>query len=132
MISRAIRSFGAVAPEEYLVLAAGLALSADTASRRSAADRAYYAAFLAARDELIGKRYISAVGNANAHAQVANVLKDISVDASERLSALRRTRNRLTYQTERINLPRRQSLESLIESARAVIEAVRALPANSV
>lgn len=84
--------------------------------------------FLAVRDELADKHYVSVVENSQAHAQVTNALKHISEDAGERLIALRRARNRLTYQTESIYLSRRQSLQSLLESSRAVIEAVRALP----
>ncbi len=44
---------------------------------------------------------------------------------------LRYARNRLTYETGLLTLPRRQSLQSLLESARAVIETVQALPRNS-
>jgi hypothetical protein len=130
MSSRAIRSFDVVTADAYLDLANELSLSLGAASRRSAVDRAYYAAVLAVRDELADKHYISVVENSQAHTQVANALKHISEDASERLIALRRARNRLTYRTESIYLPRRQSLQSLLESARAVIEAVQALPRN--
>ena len=45
---------------------------------------------------------------------------------------LRYARNRLTYETGLLTLPRRQSLQSLLDSARAVIETVQALPRNSV
>ena len=105
-----------------------LALSSDEASRRSAVDRAYYGAFLAARDELIVKGYTNVARSSSAHAQVADVLTGIDKSSSEVLFALRRVRNRLPYQTESIYLPRRQSLQSLLESARAIIEAMRELP----
>ena len=130
MVSRVIRRFDAIAPSEYLALAAEMAASSSVASRRSAIDRAYYAAFLATRDELISKGYISAIQSSRAHRQVAEALLRITRDAGEMLVDLRYARNRLTYETGLLTLPRRQSLQSLLESARAVIEAVRALPQN--
>ena len=132
MSSRAIRSFEPLAPDAYLILAVELSESASESSRRSAIDRAYYAAFLTARNELDSKGYINAVRGPQTHAQVIVALTQADRNSGRALKSLRRTRNRLTYQTERINLPRRQSLQSLIESARAVIEAAQALPANSV
>ena len=107
-----------------------MAPSADEASRRTAADRAYYAAFLAVRDELIVKGYMNVARNSNVHVQVADTLRGIDKSASELLFILRRARNRLTYQTGHINLPRGQSIPELLDSARRVIEAVRALPRN--
>ena len=108
-----------------------MASSADEASRRSAVDRGYYAAFLAARDELIIKGYMNVARNSNAHAQVVNALRGIDKSASETLFILRRARNQLTYQTGYINLPRGQSIPELLDSARIVIEVVQALPRNS-
>ena len=132
MVSRVIRRFDAIAPSEYLALAAELAASSSAASRRSAIDRAYYAAFLATRDGLISKGYISATQGSRAHRQVAEALLHITRDAGEMLIDLRYARNRLTYETGLLTLPRRQPLQSLLDSAHAVIEAVRALPQNPV
>ena len=126
-----IRRFYTITPTDYLALAVDLALSSDEASRLSAVDRAYYAAFLAARDELIIKGYMNVARNSSAHVQVADALRGIDKNSSEMLFVLRRARNRLTYQTESIYLPRRQSLQRLLDSARAVIDTVRALPQNS-
>lgn len=130
MSSRAIRRFNSVAPTDYLALSVALASSTDEASRRSAVDRAYYAAFLATRDELAIKGYINVARNSNTHAQVADALRGIDKNANEMLFDLRRARNRLTYRTESATLPRGQSIPELLDSARAVIEAVRALPQN--
>ncbi len=109
-------------------MAVSMASSVDEASRRSAVDRAYYAAFLAARDELIIKGYMNVSRNSNAHVQVVNTLRGIDKGASEMLFILRRARNQLTYQTAYVNLPRGQSIPELLDSARAVIEAVQGLP----
>ena len=131
MVSRVIRSFDAIAPSEYLVLAVELAASSSASSRRSAIDRAYYAAFLATRDELVSKGYISTAQGSRVHRQVAEALIHITRDAGEMLVDLRYARNRLTYETGILTLPRRQSLQGLLDSARAVIEVVQALPRNS-
>lgn len=130
MVSRVIRRFDAIAPSEYLALAVELAASSSVASLRSAIDRAYYAAFLATRDELISKGYISATQGSRAHRQVAEALLHIARDAGEMLVDLRYARNRLTYETGLLTLPRRQSLQILLDSARAVIEAAQELPQN--
>ena len=131
MTSIPIRRFETVAPYSYLVLAIDLADAADQASRRSALDRAYYAAFLTARNELANKGYLGVVRGSEAHARVSEELEKIDRRVAERLTMLRRARNRLTYQTGRIVLQNEQTLQSLLDSASIVIEAVRALPVNS-
>ena len=87
--------------------------------------------FLAARNELANKGYLGVVRGPEAHTRVSNELEKIDRQAAERLTILRRARNRLTYQTSRIVLRNEQSLQSLLNSANMVIEAVRALPVNS-
>ena len=77
MISRAIRSFEAVMPEDYLALAMGLALTPYVASRCSAVDRAYYAAFLAVRNQLDDKGHLSVGRGPGVHVQVADLLAQI-------------------------------------------------------
>lgn len=124
----AARSFGPVEPDGYLQLADEWALSDNPASRRSAVDRAYYAAFLTARRELTAKGYGSFAANSQAHGQVQAVLLEVLPEISQRLSDLRQARNRLTYGTRRTWLPRRQTLEGLLDSAREIIAAVEALP----
>lgn len=46
-------------PRTFLDLAEDLARSADESARRTAADRAYYAAFLYSRDQLAAKGYMT-------------------------------------------------------------------------
>ena len=130
MNSNAIRSFEPVEPQSYLALAVRLSGASDEASRRSAIDRAYYAAFLTTRNELNDKGYIVAVQRSESHAQVVVALTLMSGTLGRRLELLRRARNRLTYQTDIANLPEGLSLEIMLDSARRVIEAVRALPRN--
>lgn len=127
---RAIRNFEAVAPVSYFTQALELAENSDPAALRSAVDRAYYAAFLTARDEMSGKLYGSFVAGSAAHTQVSKALYNLDEDAGEKLIALRRVRNRLTYQTDQYTLARGQSLSDLLEAARSVIETVGSLPAN--
>ena len=113
-------------------MARELAKGMDGVSLRSAVDRAYYSAFLVARDELAAKRYARFTTGSGAHSQVAEALSNIGRrDLGRQLRILRRTRNKLTYQTSRMELPKGQSLQSLLESVRAIIEAVRELPQNS-
>ena len=130
MSSRAIRSFEAVSPEAYLALAMELAQSPNVASRRSAVDRAYYVAFLAARNELDDKSYLRITRGPGIHSQVANALGEIYSDISRMLVQLRQARNRLTYQTTPTYLPRGQSVSELLDTADAIISGVKALPQN--
>ena len=128
MSSRAIRNFDAVDPAAYLALAIEWSQSTDSAALRSAVDRAYYAAFLSARDQLSAKGYGRFSQGPQAHSEVAKALSAVQVNVGERLITLRRARNRLNYQTGRATLPRGQSIQSLMLFARAVVEAARALP----
>ena len=128
MSSRAIRSFEAVLPEDYLALAMELALSPYVASRCSAVDRAYYAAFLAVRNQLDDKGYLSVGRGPGVHVQVADLLAQIDSGISRMLVQLRLARNLLTYQTGPTNLRRGQSISELLDSARRINGSVKELP----
>ena len=128
MTSIAARSFEAVAPDDYLQLAGEWAQLDNPAGRRSAVDRAYYAAFLAARGQLTAKGYGSFAASPQAHGQVQDAVWSVDPEIGRRLLILRRARNRLTYETGLIRLPRRQSLPRLLDYARAIIAAVEELP----
>ena len=125
------RSFEAVEPSAYLVLATDLAKTQDPVAIRSAVDRAYYAAFLTVRNQLTEKGYNQFNRGPGIHGQVARALKRVAREPGEALLMLRYARNRLTYQSDRQILPRGQSVRELLEAARIVIEAVRALPVNA-
>ena len=131
MSSRATRSFQPVAPESYLDLAIELSGDSGEASRRSSIDRAYYAAFLAARDELTHKGYTSVVQGPDTHIQVALALTTVDSNHGRRLRFIRRARNRLTYETGSVSFPNGPSIGTVLDSARLVIDAVRVLPQNS-
>lgn len=102
----AIRSLEPVDPQEYLALASQLSASPGNASRRTAIDRAYYAAFLTARNELIDRGYLSAVRGPETHIRVITALTEIARNSGITLGILRRARNRVTYETGPTNLPR--------------------------
>ena len=131
MSLRAIRNFDAVEPAAYLSLAAEWTQSTNSATLRSAVDRAYYAAFLTVRDQLSGKGYGHFSARPQGHSEVAKALVDVNSGAGEMLIALRRARNRLTYQTGRATLPRGQSLQDLLDFAGVVIDTAQALPVSS-
>ena len=128
MSSIAARSFEAVEPSDYLELANEWAQSSNSAVLRTAVDRAYYAAFLTARDQLTAKGYGDFAADSRAHRQVGEALSEVRSQHGEMLRILRRARNRLTYQTVPIRLPRRQTRQALLDWAREVMAAAEALP----
>ena len=128
MTLRGIRRFQRVEPDGYLALSRRLAALGDAVSFRSAVDRAYYAAFLAAREELSRKGYGPFSRSSRAHTEVLEALHQLSGPASRRLRILRPARNRLTYRIEAVDSPGGQSLGELLDLAQGVIGAATALP----
>ena len=128
MTSRDIRRFQRVEPSGYLALSCRLAALSDAASFRSAVDRAYYAAFLSAREELSRKGYGPFSSSSRAHTEVGEALRRSSKPAYRRLRILRQARNRLTYRIELVDLPPGQSLGELLNLAQGIIAAMPALP----
>ena len=104
--------------------------SPDEPARRSAVDRAYYAAFLTARNELDSKGYLNPGSGPQTHAQVIVALTRAHRNSGRTLRSLRMARNRLTYQTGRVALPYGMTIATVLDSARLVIEAVRVLPSS--
>lgn len=121
-------SFGPVEPAEYLLLADEWAQSDNAATLRSSVDRAYYAAFLIVRDELVRKGYGSFDASSRAHGQVARRLAIVRQEIGEDLADLRRARNALTYETGATELPDGQTPQDMLDSARRIIAAAEALP----
>ena len=95
---------------------------------RSAGDRAYYAAFLTARDELTRKNYARFSSGSATHTQVRETLRRISQIMGSSLNRLRMARNALTYQTGTVTLPRGRTLQWMLNMARTIIIFVSALP----
>lgn len=122
--------FSRIDPRSYLDLAKILASQPDSASRRSAIDRAYYAVFLFSRDELTSKGYITPYYSTNDHRYVSDNLKlYLARDIGNNEDRLRRARNSVTYDTRDIRLE--LSLQTIIDSAEKIIQAVSGLRPRS-
>jgi hypothetical protein len=124
-------------PTDYLTLAKALSTSSDYASLRSAIDRAYYAAFLTCRDLLASKNYFTPKYDSEDHIKVQEGLKSLNVlgSAGNDEFRLRRTRNRITYDTRPLS-PRQDGLNNVfpvqlvVTTAENIIRRVQALPVN--
>ena len=128
MTSAAASSLEAIASTEYLELADEWVLAGISVLLRSAVDRAYYAAFLTARDQLAAKGYSDFDASSRTHGQVDRTLLSAAPELGDALVVLRRTRNRLTYETGAAELPDNYTIQGLLDLARAIIAAVEALP----
>jgi uncharacterized protein (UPF0332 family) len=119
-------------PVSYLEIALGLPTDASVALIRTAADRAYYAAFLTCRDLLKAKNYISPQYNRYDHETVAETLKrpDVLGNIGNNENRLRRSRNCITYDTRILQITHNdaRSLAWMIATARDLIERVQKLP----
>ncbi len=128
--------YESVDPETYLELAKELSSKSQAAARRTAADRAYYAAFLASRDLLAEKDYITPYGNERDHQYVNEVLKrkDILGSFGNEGLRLRRARNVATYDTRDITTRTQQyarPLNWMLNTAETIIDKVKQLPPRS-
>ena len=128
MLSAAADSLEAIASTEYLEQADEWALAGNSAALRSAVDRAYYAAFLSARDQLAAKGYRSFAASSRTHRQVRSTLLAMDPELGDALDVLRRARNALTYETGAAKLPEDYTIQRLLDAAREIIAAVEALP----
>lgn len=125
--------YESVDPETYLELAKELSLESQAASKRTAADRAYYAAFLASRDFLTAKGYITPYYNSDDHRYVEETLKrkDILGSLGNDENRLRRARNLVTYDTRDIATTTQQyarPLSWMISTGGTIIQRVKELP----
>jgi hypothetical protein len=122
-------------PTEYLALAKALASNKDDASLRSAVDRAYYAAFLTCRDILAMKKYLTPKYDYQDHKEVPEGLKSILGSIGNDEFRLRRTRNRITYDTRPLTPGQNDpndvfSVDLIVHTAENIIKSVQALPTN--
>ena len=127
MASRQSSVFSPLDTGTLLDLADELAHRPTPASLRSAADRAYYAAYLTARDQLACKKYARFNPGGSAHIRVGQALRAIDIDTGNLLSELRFTRNTLTYDTGYVALEGDRTLEWILDAARTIIRYVDAL-----
>lgn len=125
--------YESVDPEKYLELAEELSLRSQAVAKRTAADRAYYAAFLTSRDLLAEKGYITPYYNSDDHRYVEETLKhkDILGSLGNDENRLRRARNLVTYDTRDIATSTQQyarTLNWVLDTARTIIDGVKQLP----
>ena len=125
--------YESIDPTTYLALAEELANRSDVASRRTAADRIYYAAFLTSRDQLASKNYLTPHNTTEDHQYVTETLKKVlgTVGNDERI--LRNARNCINYDTRGLHrgIMSVRSLKWMIDTASEIIHKVEALPHNS-
>jgi uncharacterized protein (UPF0332 family) len=128
--------YKSVDPETYLELAEELSSKAQAVEKRTAADRAYYAAFLVSRDLLSEKGYITPYYNSDDHRYVEETLKrrDILGSLGNDENRLRRARNVATYDTRDITTRTQQyarPLDWMLNTAGTIIDKVKKLPPRS-
>lgn len=132
MTSRQKPVFPAINPVEYIGLVDELNSKPELPAKRTAADRAYFAAFLTSRDQLTTKGYITPHYNQNDHRYVAENLKLLLGAFGNQENRLRTARNRVTYDTRDITYSQEQpSLNWMINTAKEIIRRVTKLPAHS-
>ena len=124
--------YEALDAETYLELAEELSSKPQSTARRTAADRAYYAAFLASRDLLATKGYITPYYSLDDHKYVAENLKrsDILGSLGNGENRLRRAWNLVTYDTRDISTQYAYPLKWMLDTAGKIIDRVKALPPN--
>jgi len=127
LTSEQIMTFPAVDPFKYLEFACEISSRTETEVRRTAGDRAYYAAFLFARDQLKEKGYMTPYNHEGDKKQVTEVLKRLKLSVGMDEFRLQEHRTRVTYHTWRVEYP---SLEWMIDTAQKIINYVKALPVN--
>ena len=120
--------FPAVEPCKYLEFAREISSRPETEAKRTAADRAYYAAFLFSRDQLASKGYITPYYWEEDNRYVSQELKRLKFSIGNSENLLRTRRTEITYDTRDINAP---SLEWMLDTAQKIIDYVKVLPSRS-
>lgn len=125
--------YSAIDPPKYLELAYELSQRSESSARRTAADRAYYAAFLTSRDCLMEKGYIQPYESWEDHEYISRELKSALGAVGNQENRLRRARNIITYNTEDLPLTKQnvRKLEWILETAAEIIKLVEQLPAKT-
>ena len=120
--------FKAIDPLKYLDFAREIATRTEVEARRSAADRAYYAAFLFSRDQLAIKGYITPHYHEEDKKYISETLKRLRTSIGNDEFRLREHRTKVTYHTWDVGYP---SLDWMINTAQEIIDYVKALPLKS-
>jgi len=122
-------------PATYLDLAKELSSKSEMAAIRTAADRAYYAAFLTSRDLLSDKGYLIPEYGLSDHQDVIETLKKKEVLGSfgNEEFRLRDARNKITYDTRDLKWGDKGvcSIDWMLDTAKKIIDRVNALPPKS-
>jgi len=93
-------------------------------AQRTAADRAYYAAFLYSRDQLCRKGYITPYYNAEDHRHVTEGLRKHVGNIANDEKRMREHRNSVTYEAGDVGYP---SLQWMLDTAEKIIDLVSKL-----
>ena len=120
--------FKAVDPSKYLDFAREISIRTETEAKRTAADRAYYAAFLFSRDQLAIKGYITPYYHERDKQYVSETLKGLRTSIGMDEFRLREHRTKVTYHTSNVGYP---SLEWMINTAQKIIDYIKTLPSKS-
>ena len=134
MTSRQRPVFPALDPADYIGLADELATRPEQAAKRTAADRAYYAAFLISREQLTAKGYILPHYDSQDHEYVTETLKrrDLLGTYGNQEFRLRKARNHVTYDIRDLTYSQEQpSLKWMIDTAKEIIKRVLKIPTCS-
>ena len=132
MTSKQKTVFPALDPLTYIGLADELASKPELSAKRTAADRAYFAAFLTSRNQLAAKGYIIPYYSSGDHRYVAENLKSLLGAFGNEENRLRTARNRVTYDTRDLTYRQGQPpLNWMVDTAKQIIERVKKLPTYS-
>jgi len=128
--------YESVDPETYLELAEELSSKPEAAAKRTAADRAYLAAFLKSRDLLAEKDYFTPTYSVDDHPNLTSALRrkeTLGAYGNEEFR-LRRARNCANYDTRDITKGTQKDacpLSWMLSTARTIIDKVKQLPPRS-
>jgi len=124
--------YPALDPTEYLKIADELTSRSESSAIRTAADRAYYAAFLTCRDRLAEKDYFTPTYSSDDHPDLTSALrrKEVLGNYGNQEFRLRRARNCINYMTDDISSATKDArpLHWMLTTAREIISRVEALP----
>lgn len=127
--------YPALDPTDYLKIADELTSRSESSALRTAADRAYYAAFLTCRDCLTEKDYFTPTYSSDDHTNLTSALKrsDVLGAYGNEELRLRRARNCVTYTVDNISFTTKDAcpLDWMLKTARELISKVEALPHRS-
>lgn len=127
--------YPALNPTDYLKIADELASRSESSALRTAADRAYYAAFLTCRDRLTEKDYFTPTYSSDDHTDLTSALRrpEVLGNYGNEELRLRRARNCVNYLTDDVSSATKDaySLDWMLTTAREIINRVEALPHRS-